>query len=288
VASRKIGLATFGKKRTTGSTFSERKNSQSLNSDQFLYACSNPLSLSSAEAELIAYSERCQAARFAQQLLGEILGKEQTAVVLEDNQGCIHLVKNQKTSTRTKHLDVRWLFCRDFYINGKILPVFVRTEENYADGCTKNQGEKLFAKHDSVLRGGIIPYRREDVEKALAMETSNTERGESAEQSEPAEFDRGRSLKRGTDGGTRGSYTIDKVRQNELDLSSETKRIATEGHIDDRDRSGISIVHEDGLGKEIGCSVKNKHIERGFQDQENSDRLQVTNRSQFGIGYTVG
>ena len=35
--------SSFGKKRTTGSTFSERKNSQSLNSDQFLYACSNAL-----------------------------------------------------------------------------------------------------------------------------------------------------------------------------------------------------------------------------------------------------
>ena len=43
VASRKIRVATFGKNRTTGSTFSERKNSQSLNSDQFLYACSNAL-----------------------------------------------------------------------------------------------------------------------------------------------------------------------------------------------------------------------------------------------------
>jgi len=50
------------------------------------------VSLSSAEAELIAYSDRCQAARFGQQLLGELLGTEMTAIVLEDNQGCIHLV----------------------------------------------------------------------------------------------------------------------------------------------------------------------------------------------------
>jgi hypothetical protein len=134
------------------------------------------VSLSSAEAELIAYSDRCQAARFIQQLLGELLGEELTAIVLEDNQGCIHLVKNQKTGTRTKHLDVRWLFCRDFYIDGKILPVFVRSEENYSDGCTKNQPEKLFTEHDMILRHGFIPYRREDVESALETEMANTER----------------------------------------------------------------------------------------------------------------
>ena len=216
---------------------------------------------------MIAYSERCQAARFAQQLLGEILGEELTAVVFEDNQGCIHLVKNQKTSTRTKHLDVRWLFCRDFYINGKILPVFVRSEENYADGCTKNQGEKLFANHDSVLRGGFIPYRREDVETALATERSNTERGESAEPSEPAEFDRGRTRKRETDGGTRGNYKETMVRRNGLDLSIETTRIATGSHSDDRDRSGVFASGEVGLGREIDCSLKNKSSERGCQDQ---------------------
>jgi hypothetical protein len=150
------------------------------------------VSLSSAEAELIAYSDRCQAARFGQQLLGELLGNELTAIVFEDNQGCIHLVKNQKTSTRTKHLDVRWLFCRDLYIDGKVLPVFVRSEENYADGCTKNQPEKLFANHDMVLRNGFIPYRREDVALALETEKENTEREATGVRSEPGvQFDRG-------------------------------------------------------------------------------------------------
>ena len=230
------------------------------------------VSLSSAEAELIAYSERCQAARFAQQLLGEILGQELTAVVFEDNQGCIHLVKNQKTSTRTKHLDVRWLFCRDFYINGKILPVFVRSEENYADGCTKNQGEKLFANHDSVLRGGFIPYRREDVETALATEKQNTERGEAAEPGEPAEFDRGRIPERDTDDRTRGKERRTMARGTGLDLGGNGIRIATGGHSDDRDRSGILSDSESGLGSERDCSLRNKSIETGCQDQENSDR----------------
>jgi hypothetical protein len=134
------------------------------------------VSLSSAESELISYTEGCQSARFMQQLLGEIIGEEPTAIIFEDNIGCIFLIKNQKTSTRTKHLDVRHLFGRDLYIRNQVLPVFVRSEENISDGMTKNQSEKLFTEHEQVLMNGILPYRREDVEEALRSEESNTER----------------------------------------------------------------------------------------------------------------
>jgi hypothetical protein len=126
------------------------------------------VSLSSSESELISYTEGCQSARFMQQLLGEIIGDDPTAIVLEDNIGCIFLIKNQKTSTRTKHLDVRLLFGRDFSIQNKVIPVFVRSEENISDGMTKNQSEKLFTEHEQVLMCGmILPYRREDVEESL-------------------------------------------------------------------------------------------------------------------------
>ncbi len=53
------------------------------------------VSLSTSEAELIAYSERCQSSRIMQQLLKEILEANQTAVVFEDNQGGIYVIKNQ-------------------------------------------------------------------------------------------------------------------------------------------------------------------------------------------------
>jgi hypothetical protein len=134
------------------------------------------VSLSSAEAELISYTEGCQSARFVQQLLGEILGSEPTAVIFEDNIGCIYLIRNQKTSARTKHMDVRHLFARDFYASGKVLPKFCKSEDNIADGCTKNQPEKLFTEHEKVLLNGILPYRREDVEQEIETEKSNSER----------------------------------------------------------------------------------------------------------------
>ena len=136
----------------------------------------NVVSLSSAEAELISYVEGCQSARFLQQFLGEIIGYEPTAVIMEDNLGCIYLVKNQKTSSRTKHLAVRHLYGRDLYIQNKVLPTFVRSEENISDGLTKNQPAQLFVEHENVLLNGILPYRREDVEETLDLEASNNER----------------------------------------------------------------------------------------------------------------
>ena len=134
------------------------------------------VSLSSAEAELISYVEGCQSARFIQQFLGEMIGYEPTAVIMEDNLGCIYLIKNQKTSSRTKHLAVRHLFGRDLYIENKVIPAFVRSEENISDGLTKNQPAQLFVEHEKVLLNGILPYRREDVETALHVERNNTER----------------------------------------------------------------------------------------------------------------
>ena len=42
-----------------------------------------------------------------------------------------------------------------------------------ADGMTKNQAEKLFGDHHIILTQGRLPYRREDVSKALESMQSN-------------------------------------------------------------------------------------------------------------------
>ena len=65
---------------------------------------------------------------------------------------------------------------RDLYIQNKVLPTFVRSEENISDGLTKNQPAQLFVEHENVLLNGILPYRREDVEETLDLEASNNER----------------------------------------------------------------------------------------------------------------
>jgi hypothetical protein len=57
------------------------------------------------------------------------------------------------------------------------VPYFVRSAENYSDGMTKNLPDKLFKEHASVLTEGRLPYRREDVRKAIESMESNDSTG---------------------------------------------------------------------------------------------------------------
>ena len=78
-------------------------------------------------------------------------------------------VKNQKAGSRTKHIDVRYHYGRELYGERKVLPAYVNTSVNYADGLTKNQPEKRFADHKKVLMHGGLIYWKEDVEIAIGL-----------------------------------------------------------------------------------------------------------------------
>ena len=73
-------------------------------------------------------------------------------------------------------MEVRFMFVRDLYIDGSVIPKFCKSLECIPDGCTKHQPQKLFCEHADVMMNGLLPYRREDVEDALMSEESNTER----------------------------------------------------------------------------------------------------------------
>ena len=52
------------------------------------------------------------------------------------------------------------------------------------------------------------------------------------------------------------------VRGKGLELEENRRRIATGGHSDDQNRSGILSGSESDLGREKDCSLKNKSVER--------------------------
>ena len=140
------------------------------------------VTLSSAEAELVAYTNRCQSVLFIRHFHEELFGSCPPSVIFEDNQGCIYLVKNQKVGGRTKHIQVRNLFVRDLYADRSVIPAFCRSEECIADMCTKNQVEKLFCEHARVIMNGLLPYRREDVKIAIrSIESKMTESSQTTE-----------------------------------------------------------------------------------------------------------
>ena len=123
-----------------------------------IYFCGAPIAwksksgksvtLLSTEAEYVAMSEVTKEIIFVKQLI-ETMGIELhlPIIVRVDNVGAIYIANNYTTSQRTKHIDVRTHFVREFIEDGIIKIVFIKSEDNDADIFTKNTSEELYDKH---------------------------------------------------------------------------------------------------------------------------------------------
>jgi hypothetical protein len=123
-----------------------------------LYFCGAPIAwkskagksvtLSSTEAEYFGASEIAKEVIFAKQVI-ESMGIQLTfpIKIKVDNVGAIYLANNYSTSQRTKHIDIRTHFVREFIEDGIIKVVFVKSEDNDADIFTKNTSEEIFHRH---------------------------------------------------------------------------------------------------------------------------------------------
>ena len=61
-----------------------------------------------------------------------------------DNVGAICLSNNRNTGDRTKHIDIRTAFVKEYQEDGKIIIKFVKSEDNEADIFAKNTSNNLF------------------------------------------------------------------------------------------------------------------------------------------------
>jgi hypothetical protein len=131
-----------------------------------LYFCGAPISwksksgksvtLSSTEAEYFATSEVAKEAIFAKQVVESMgIELEFPITIKVDNTGAIYIANNYTTGQRTKHIDVRAHFVREFIEDGILKVVFVRTDDNDSDIYTKNTSEELFARHSTKNVEGI-------------------------------------------------------------------------------------------------------------------------------------
>ena len=106
------------------------------------------VTLSSTEAEYVAVSEVCAEIIFIKYLLEFVeVNVEYPITVMCDNVGAIFLSNNAKNSNRTKHVDIRAHFVRQYVEDGIIKINFVRSTDNEADTFTKNVSGKIFNKH---------------------------------------------------------------------------------------------------------------------------------------------
>jgi len=96
------------------------------------------VALSTAEAEYMALTAATQEAMFLKQLMHELhQGPGSPITIHEDNQSCIALSKNNMTTGRSKHMDVRYHFCREKVESGDIKVEYCATEDMLADVLTK-------------------------------------------------------------------------------------------------------------------------------------------------------
>jgi len=73
-------------------------------------------------------------------------------------------VDNAQLGNRTKHIDTRYHFVRDMVKSEELQAVYVRSELNHADMCTKNLPRDKYEKHAMVvMNGNLGRILREDV-----------------------------------------------------------------------------------------------------------------------------
>ena len=121
------------------------------------------VSLSSTEAEYMAISEVATEILFIKSMM-EFLGVEVKLPieVKVDNVGAIYLSKSATTSNRTRHIDTRYHFVREYIDDGILKVVFVKSEENDADIMTKNLSIGLYEKHSkSIMNAGCCQDKEE-------------------------------------------------------------------------------------------------------------------------------
>jgi len=134
-----------------------------------LYFCGAPIAwkskagksvtLSSTEAEYFAASKITKEIMFTKQVIESMgLELEYPMIVKVDNVGAIYLANNHSTSQRTKHIDIRTHFVREFIEEGILKIVFVKSANNDADILTKNTTEEIFLKHQEKVVENVFEH----------------------------------------------------------------------------------------------------------------------------------
>ena len=108
--------------------------------------------LSTTEAEYMALSEVVKELKFIVQLLQTMnIRVELPITVHVDNVGAIWLSNNRNTGDRTKHIDIKTSFVKEYQEDGIIIIKFGKSEDNEAVIFTKNTSNIFFQKHQEKL-----------------------------------------------------------------------------------------------------------------------------------------
>ena len=100
-------------------------------------------------------SELCKEIIFVKKVLEFLNVKVRFPIIMRvDNVGEIYLAKNAE-SRRTKHIDIRYHFVREYVEDDIVKIIFVKTQDNIADVYTKNVNEETHLKHNNIYMADI-------------------------------------------------------------------------------------------------------------------------------------
>lgn len=112
------------------------------------------IALSSTEAEYVGLSEACREILYIRSLQYEITHKLYTFSLFNDNQGAQKLCANPILHKRTKHIDIKYHFCRDLVKDKIVKVLYLPTANMPADILTKSLCSAKHYKFMSLL--GIV------------------------------------------------------------------------------------------------------------------------------------
>ena len=118
--------------------------------------CTTMVCLSTAEAEFVAATEAAKDVVWLRGLLSELgFSLAAPSVLLEDNQACVSMIRNNSVSDRNRHFAVKMAWLRD-KVSSKVLSfVFVPSKNNCADIFTKVLPDAQFRLLSARLMLGV-------------------------------------------------------------------------------------------------------------------------------------
>jgi len=143
---------------------------------------------STTDVEYRQLSKGCGNANFLMMLLKEIAWVDFPAILMEDNMSAIYISKNKQVGKRTKHIDVKYHYTREFISEDEELGCArgtvekIHTDDNPADIGTKSVSVKTFKHHEEDLDNGMPRLRKlmygEDGTVATTLSGGMLEHGE--------------------------------------------------------------------------------------------------------------
>ena len=82
--------------------------------------------------------------------------------VLEDNQACIHIADNPVSQKRTRQMDIRYHFIRDYIEDGTITVQYCPTKDMLADILTKAMPRSTFQRLRTRIIGDVLSFLGSD------------------------------------------------------------------------------------------------------------------------------